>query len=57
MSKNRLFAQSLKNLMDFWDIARAKGPHNPEGTEERAAELVRAYLAGQTLRVPKVRKS
>lgn len=45
----REFRDSLKNMMDHWDVVYAaalkSGPHNPDGTKERAEQLTRAYMS------------
>ena len=41
---------ALRSAMAVWDTvydeALKQGPHNPQGTRQRAEELTRAYMSG-----------
>jgi len=41
---------AMRRLNDRWievyEIAIKKGPHNPDGTSERAEQLARAWMSG-----------
>ena len=53
--KRQETVEALKELLSVWETvyaaAKEQGPHNPRGTDERAEELTRAYMAGK-LRIP-----
>ncbi len=43
-------AKDIAEMMNVWNtvyaVALKPGPHNPSGSEERAEQLTRAYMAG-----------
>ena len=55
MKSNNETAEAIREMLTLWNTVYAeairKGPHNPEGTSERAEQLTRAYMSGK-LRLP-----